>query len=74
MEKHNSEKISLYKLFLTILVTGLYGMSGWFFINRSSINTTDKIIVEIAIAAFIVAIILSIYKTRIYINKLKDKD
>lgn len=61
-------------MFLTILVTGFYGMSGWFFINRSSINTTDKIIVEIAIAAFIIAITLSVYKTRSYINKLKGKN
>lgn len=74
MEKHNLEKISLYKLFLTILATGLYGTSSWLFINRNTINANDKIFVTLIAIIIFFAMLLCIYKSRYYIDKLKDED
>lgn len=69
-EKYLIEKISFYKLWLTLLVAIDASTSAWFYQNLKTVNTIEKILIFLFILAVAVIIFIITYKSRKLIKKL----
>jgi len=72
-EKHIIEKISFYKLWLTLLVTIDAGTTAWFFNNAQKIGLLKIIIAVFTIFLISGIVIILNWKARKMIKKLEEQ-